>query len=123
MRREAFPAHFDNRKIFVAQSYVPGKEHIIDFTGFKVERLMNYGHQANVQLIAGNSTGATSRMLQAQGFERDLLPRALGGNWDYDQLDDFIRERLTIEGALAAAPWHANRIEVVCWIGRRIDLW
>lgn len=100
--------------VVVAQVHEPGKEHLVDFLAYRQGRTVevrNASADVSVRWIAGHSRGRTLRLLlEDGGLEREVLPADLGGTFAYGQFHDWIRSRLSVEGAMAAAPLHPNRI-------------
>ena len=112
--RKALPGGATNvPKLFVAQAYEEGKQHLIDFMGYEVSRIEEFRNKINAEMIAGTSFANTLSLLELRGLERDLLPRCLGGSYDYRQYDDFIRTRLSIEGIMSAAPIFPNNLALM----------
>ena len=93
---------------YVAQAYEGGKEHLLDFLGYQHRRVSETNMKVPITHIAADSTQGTFRMLQQHGFDRHMLPRALGGNVDRSFFDDFIRTRMSIEDIMSSAPAVAN---------------
>ena len=54
----------------------------------------------------------TRQALAEQELNTTRLPTCIGGSYDYAQFDLFVRQRLSIEGAMASAPVVANRISM-----------
>lgn len=105
IREKAFPGSgLVKPKIFVAQAYEQGKQELIDFMAYSTLRAEEFKTRLPIEAIAGSSVHNTLALLEERGLERHLLPRSLGGTFDYSQYDDWIRQRLTIEGAMSAAP-------------------
>lgn len=95
--------------IFVAQAYEQGKEELLDSMGYRTLRTEELNTQMPVERLAGNSVKDIVLLLERRGIERSLFPRCLGGDFDYRIFDDWIRQRLSIEGAMSAAPLHLNK--------------
>eukprot|EP00977_Amphora_coffeiformis_P029263 scaffold39706_cov260-Amphora_coffeaeformis.AAC.1 len=99
-------------KIVVAMTYEEGKEHLIDFLAFRLIRMEQFRCNQNHECVAGKSLGQTLHLLQEKGLDREYLPRCLGGCYDYNQYDDWIRKRLCVEDIMSAAPIFPNNLKV-----------
>ena len=107
IRKKAMPGSgLVKPKTIVAQAYEEGKQDWIDYLAHRTLSIEEFKTQMRPQRIAGNSVRNTLALLEGQGLERSLLPRCLGGDFDFDQFDEWIRVRLTIEGRMSAAPLH-----------------
>ena len=93
--------------IVVAQAYEPGMEALIDYEAHSVTREEQLRSKLHPERIVGSSFVETLKVLEKKGLERDFLPRCLGGNYDYRQFDEWIRARLSMEGAMTSASVHA----------------
>lgn len=93
---------------YVCQTYEEGKEELIDYLGYKTKLTAEFHSKRSWERIAGNSFTCTLKLLESRGLERQCLPRCLGGDYDYNQFDDFVRMRLSIEGIMSSAPIHKN---------------
>ena len=110
--RAALPIRV-NQKIVVAQAYEPDKSHLLQYLAFQTQRTAQFRSRQPVALVAGSSFTHTLKLLeQDHGLDRALLPRCLGGNFDYSLFQDWIRMRLSVEGAMAAAPVVANHLPI-----------
>ena len=101
------------KKIYVVQSYEEGRQPLVDFMAFKVTKTLNmYMQRASagnrgsceVEHVAAGSANANMQLLHSKGISRHHLPIHFGGTYNYDEFDDWIRQRITIEEAMSAAP-------------------
>eukprot|EP00977_Amphora_coffeiformis_P027972 scaffold34676_cov176-Amphora_coffeaeformis.AAC.1 len=107
IRKKAMPGSgLVQPKTIVAQAYEEGKQELIDYLAYRTLSIEEFKTQMRPQRIAGNSVRNTLTLLEELGLERSLLPRCLGGDFDYSQFDEWIRVRLSIEGGMSAAPLH-----------------
>ena len=90
--------------IVVAQSYEPEKQELLSYLAYKTQRVAQFRNKGNIPLVAGNSFQHTLRLLQDHGLNREYLPRCLGGDYSYDRFHDWVCWRLSVEGAMSAAP-------------------
>jgi hypothetical protein len=97
-------------RIFVAQAYEEGKKELLDFLTYKTRQVEQFKSHMPVQTLIGNSSGHILRLLQQQGIEKHLLPPCLGGNYDMTRFNNWIRERITIEGIMSSAPIMLNHL-------------
>lgn len=95
-------------KVFVVQAYEYGKKELIDYYGFQQVRNAQFKSQLKVEHIVGDSVQSTLDQLDKFGIERQLMPRNLGGTYDYFRFDNWIRSRLTVEGSLSLHPIRIN---------------
>ena len=100
---EALPVRVPPKHI-VAQSYEEGKKELVDFNGFRVFRSEQLKSRRPVHHIAGDSMRSTLDLLEMEGLDRRDIPRCLGGDFDYKQVHRWIRQRLSVEDIMAAAP-------------------
>jgi len=93
------------KKLYVAQAYQPGREHLLDFLGYKQRKFTeaNSGRRFNAH-IAANSLCATYNLLEQHGFDRKCLPVVLGGQLNRSAVDQWVRMRLSLEDIMSAAP-------------------
>ena len=91
-------------KLVVAQAYEENKKHLVEFNAYRVKRTEEFRSQRHVVHIAGNSVNETALQLQSCGIERQYFPPCLGGQFDYTFFDRWVKKRLSIEGAMSAAP-------------------
>ena len=91
-------------KLLVAQSYEPNMQDLIDFMGYSELRATEYKSNRRLNMIAANSAQKTLQLLQNQGLEAECLPRCLGGQYDYDQFNEWVRMRITIEDIMSSSP-------------------
>mmetsp|Transcript_14928 Transcript_14928/g.28508 ORF Transcript_14928/g.28508 Transcript_14928/m.28508 type:complete len:434 (-) Transcript_14928:100-1401(-) len=100
---EATPMGVKN--MYVAQAYQPGREHLLDFLGYKQRKFTeaNSGRRFAAH-IAANSLGATYQLLEQHGFDRHCLPPELGGQMDHSAVNKWVRMRLSLEDIMSAAP-------------------
>lgn len=90
-----------------------GKQDCMDFLGYKETKVTGFRLRRYPGRIASDSLVGTLRMLESKGFKREHLPRCVGGLYDYRQYDEWIRERISIEDALSAAPLTSSRLSIV----------
>ena len=110
MLQAALP--INRSRVTVAQAREsPGKQALVEFLGYQTQREVQYRLQRAVPRVATSSRGQTCSLLQSLGiFDRQALPPCLGGTYDDRRFDGFLRERLSVENAMSAAPWRANII-------------
>ena len=98
----------------VVQAYEEGKKEYLDFLGYKASKVSNFRIRTRSNLIAADSFQGTLDLLQSLGFERQQLPRCLGGSYDYSEFANWIRMRISVEDVLSASPIMSNhRLAVV----------
>lgn len=91
--------------LMVAQSFEgPGKQDLIDFYAYQELRATEYKAKRPIELIAGNSVRQTLQLLEMKGLASDILPACLGGTYGFDKFHEFVRQRLSVEDILSAAP-------------------
>mmetsp|Transcript_10738 Transcript_10738/g.20685 ORF Transcript_10738/g.20685 Transcript_10738/m.20685 type:complete len:398 (+) Transcript_10738:304-1497(+) len=93
------------KNLYLAHAYEPGKERLIEFLGYQQTRVVEHNFQVSIpsqHRIMGKSVSSTLKLLAEAGFECACLPVELGGNIDKAAFQDWIRMRLTIEGAAGA---------------------
>lgn len=91
-------------KIYVVQAHEFGKKELIDFYGFQQVRNAQFKSRLHVEHLVGDSTQSTVALLAKHRIERHLMPRCLGGSYDYSRFDNWVRSRMTVEGSLALCP-------------------
>jgi len=114
MFQAALPIARSRNKIIVAQACESsGKQALVEYLGYQTQREVQYRVQREVPRVAAISVGQTRCLLQSHGVDPEALPPCLGGTFDYRRFDDFVRERLTVENAMSAAPLQANFIPTI----------
>ena len=88
----------------------PGREHLLDYLTFQEELLTQNTFQMDATVINGPSDRTTLDALEKSGgLDRRCIPTSLGGDYCYQtHFQDWIRQRLSIENAMQAAPPVAN---------------
>lgn len=92
--------------VYIAHAHEPGRERLLEFLGYKQRIYTEHNFQLSIpdsHVIMGDSQSSTLRLLEQNGFNRDCLPRELGGDVDRSTFVDWINRRLSIEGATGAA--------------------
>jgi hypothetical protein len=91
--------------LMVAQSFEgPGKRDLIDFYAYQEVRATEYKAKRPIELVAGDSVRHTLQLLETKGLTPDILPASLGGRYGQSQFHEFVRQRLSVEDILSAAP-------------------
>lgn len=98
----ALPLRFT--KILVAQAFNPNKQHLIDFMAYQEQKATEFKSKRQLARIEAPSLDLTLRQLQGHGLEAQCLPRCLGGQYDYQQFDSWIRSRISVEDIMSSAP-------------------
>ena len=104
LKRIVESSAFKMKNIVVARSFDHGQEHMLDYLAFEQERQSekNFGR---AKYVIGNSLRETLNLLEENGLDRSCIPLALGGDYFYStQFNEWIRERLSIEGSMLSAP-------------------
>jgi len=95
---------FKTKKIVVGRSYEPDREHLVDYMGFHQHRLSQTIFGSS-EIVSGKSVRDTVNGLEEKGLDRRCIPLSFGGDYVYyENFNDWIRSRLTIEGAMTGAP-------------------
>lgn len=114
VHHNALPANLSNQTVFVTQVYEPYKKELLDYLAYQQFRISQNRQRKNpkvkVHLLAGNGISHTRQLLEQNGLDLNALPPALGGKCSHDYHYKWIRQRLSVEGALHGAPPIANRI-------------
>lgn len=107
---ESLPARF--RRYCIAQSYELGKERLIDSLGHHQRRVFEYQTGFSPDHVAEDSVQSTVRRLERLGLERsDSIPIRLGGDLDETRhFAEWIRQRLSVEDVMSAAPLMLNTV-------------
>ena len=119
-------------KIYVVQAHETGKQELIDYYGFQQVRNAQFKSRLKVEHLVGDSMQSTLALLKQHGLERHLMPRSLGGNYDYSKFDNWVRSRMTTEASLAMCPVRINFVsynnpstqsskDIVCFKSRRTE--
>ena len=99
---ESLPMKF--KDIIVVQSYEEGKQELIDYKAYQTQQLLRFTSGHEVSLLAEGNTQANLRTLETYGVNRNLLPCILGGTYDYNNFNEFIRKQITIEDIMSPCP-------------------
>ena len=109
MLRTALPVK-PPRQFMVAQAYEEYKEELLNFLGYQHARTAQFrSHQVPDRLVA-NSMRQSLSLLQDKGIDRQYVPGCLGGDFQYDRFNDWVRMRLSIEEILSTAPLQSNQL-------------
>ena len=101
--------------LYIVQAYEDGKKECIDFLGFKQSKISKYRNDKICpNLIAADSYNGTVNLLQNLGFQREHLPRCVGGTYDYSQFAEWTRMRLSVEDIMSSTPVFANHLSLSC---------
>jgi hypothetical protein len=92
----------------VVQTHEVGKERWLEFMGYQQARMIEYTSGIPTALISTNSFGGTYQALLRHNFSPSHIPHSLGGDFDYDMVADWVRERISIEDVMGAAPPRGN---------------
>lgn len=104
LKRLVDSSAFIMKNNLIARSFDAGQEHMLDFLAFQQERLSEK-HFGRAKFVIGDSVRSTVNMLEENGLDRACIPLALGGDYFYyTHFNDWIRERLSVEGSMLAAP-------------------
>ena len=96
----------------VVKVFEEGKEHLLDFLAYRNKRISETNCRIPVTIVEANSMRDSLRQLEARGFNRARLPRYLGGCLDVSFFANWIRERLSVEGCMSAAPIVQNHLRL-----------
>jgi len=92
-------------RFIVARAYDPTKVQLLDFACFQVGHVISFFSGLPTEEISGNSVNETVINLERGGLPRNLIPRELGGSYDYDvEIARLTRMRLSLEDVMGAAP-------------------
>ena len=95
--------------LVVAQVYEEGREHLLDFLGFQQRRVAENNLSAGQVLqIQANSMRDTWLQLHTVGFDQSCLPIEFGGSIGRENLEGWIRMRLSIEESMGDASLQAG---------------
>lgn len=89
-----------SKQIIVAQACEEGRKELLDYIGYQTKRVSEVKINRRVGLVYADSVAGTLRLLQQRGLDRNCLPISLGGNYQYDQLNEWVRMRLSLEDYL-----------------------
>ena len=92
------------KRITVAKTHEEGRQPLVDFQNEYLMGLL--GQNCGLPIRSpdtGSTQGDLSLMLE-DGMSRELIPKCLGGSFDYRQFDDWVRSRLSIEDPMSSAP-------------------
>uniref|UniRef100_A0A7S3L708 BZIP domain-containing protein n=1 Tax=Amphora coffeiformis TaxID=265554 RepID=A0A7S3L708_9STRA len=79
--------------------------HLLDFLRFQTSRVCQYNTLLTPREVAVDSQAQTIRSLEAEGIPRKYIPVVLGGEFRHAvQMDDWIRQRMSIEEMLHSHP-------------------
>lgn len=96
------------KTVMVVKSFEPGTEHLVDYLSFRQQLFAKLSFQNVVSggdILSGDSYKSTLQVLQEQNFHRACLPKCLGGDFSFDcHVSNWIRQRITLEDAMSAAP-------------------
>ena len=72
--------------------------------GYGISYYSEYKSRLRLNRIAANSVQKTLQLLQDQGLESECLPHCLGGQYDYDHFNEWVRMRMSIEDIMSSSP-------------------
>ena len=92
------------KKFFIVQVFEDsGRQHLLDFLGYKQRRYAETVFQRPCSgHIAESSVGGTARLLHEYGLSQSCVPRELGGSLNRTSFDHWIRTRLSVEEIVGA---------------------
>ena len=96
----------------VVQAYEEGKNECLDYLGYQETKVAKF-HAKNPNLIVADSSHGTWSKLQSMGFQKEHLPRCVGGTFDYNHFTEWTRARISVEDIMSSAPLMSNRLAVV----------
>jgi hypothetical protein len=76
----------------------------VDFLSFQTAKFISLTSGKHVERIATGSTESNLLALKEHGFRQELLPPRLGGTYDYNQYNQWVRMRISLEEVMSAAP-------------------
>lgn len=92
------------KSLKVLQTYEEGRQELIDFTSYQTARILGLSSGLDVERVAAGSAAANMELLEEKGIDREFLPLATGGKYDYGKFADWVRQRLSVEDIMASAP-------------------
>ena len=97
------------RQFIVAQAYEPHKADLLQFLSYKEARTAQFRARQLPHILQASSSRGTLALLEARGIERQYVPVSLGGDYRYNEFDEWIRTRISIEDLLSSAPLTISR--------------
>uniref|UniRef100_A0A6S8IZN3 Uncharacterized protein n=1 Tax=Amphora coffeiformis TaxID=265554 RepID=A0A6S8IZN3_9STRA len=95
---------FKTKKVVVGRLFEPDREHLVEYMGFHQHRVSQTVFGSS-EIVFGNSVRDTINGLEEKGLERACIPLSFGGDYVYyEKFNNWIRSRLSIEGAMIGAP-------------------
>ena len=101
------------KQIIVARTVAAlGREHLLDYRAYEQRRVCDVNSQAvpaerraPVECLSANSLEELLELLQEKGLHPDVLPRSLGGTYEYDRdFGAWVRARTKVEQGEAQKP-------------------
>ena len=99
---------FKLKEFVVVQAYDEGRQALIDFSAFQIVKMIKFKTSMDLEYVAAGSNAANLRMLEERGVSRNLIPACLHGNYNYNQFDQWVRSRLSIEEIMSSVPPISN---------------
>ena len=91
------------RHMTVVQSNEQGRQELLDFLSFRLEKTFTMFTPTTVSVVHATSRRVVIDALAQRGIHQRYLPKQLGGDYDYSQLHEWVQTRLFVESAMGAA--------------------
>lgn len=98
---ESLPIKVSN--VCVALTYTQGREHLLDYLGFKQHRFAQINMKQDVKYVAAETPSESLKQLTQLGCSKEWVPQSLGGDFDYSRhFVNWLAKRQSLEDGLIA---------------------
>lgn len=98
------------RHLTIVQSIEEGRNELLDFLAFTLERTYAMFTPTSVTTVKVDSRKTVLDALERRGIGERYLPKQLGGDFDYSLLSEWIQTRLVVENAMWASLSQKNAL-------------